>query len=142
MYENELTGTKLADIDKVGVEKAKEPGYVYIGRENEKRGLTESPLANPYRLSDGYTRREAVEEYVAHFYEEYRSRSQFATYVGLTEGKTLLCFCQPKLCHGHAIILHHTHKTRLLTDPHKSVDIDKLEERVRASVKQLAETKA
>jgi len=141
MYHNELTDMRLADIDKVGVETVKEPGYVYIGRENERRGLTESPLYNPYKLSDGYSRREAVLKYVEHFYAEIRDKDAFVALINTVRGKTLLCFCEPKLCHGHVIILHHAYRTRMLRDPETRVETDVLEERVNNAVKQLAETK-
>ncbi len=75
------------------------PNHVYIGRRNNRYGLPQSKWANPYKLSDGYSREDALTLY----------RQYILNKPGLLEdlpelmGKTLFCWCKPKACHGDVL---------------------------------------
>ena len=69
--------------------------YVYIGRG--------SPFGNPFVIGKDGTREEVLEKYRVYFYERIARDSKFKMMVLSLRGKTLGCFCKPKLCHGDII---------------------------------------
>lgn len=74
--------------------------YVYIGRAG--RGF-EGTWGNPFPLRPAYAREEIIEKYTAWLYEEFNAPYRARMYEALA-GKTLVCFCKPKLCHGDIIV--------------------------------------
>lgn len=75
------------------------PFDVYIGR--AMPGYAQSPYHNPIKLVPGMTRQECLE----------RLRRVWADNPELIErmkkeltGKTIACWCEPQLCHGHLIV--------------------------------------
>lgn len=75
-----------------------EPYDLYIGRKNITYNLEESKWANPYSL-EFYNREEALS-----LYETYVRQSELYNQLDELEGKTLGCWCAPKLCHGDVLI--------------------------------------
>ena len=75
-----------------------EPYDLYIGRKNVTYNLEESKWANPYSLKF-YNREEALS-----LYETYIRQSELYNSLDELEGKTLGCWCSPKLCHGDILI--------------------------------------
>lgn len=60
-------------------------------------------LGNPFAMSDGWSREEAVERYR----EAFRDRlddPEFRAAVEELHGKTLACWCTPRSCHGDVIL--------------------------------------
>lgn len=75
-----------------------EPYDLYIGRENITYNLEERKWKNPFSL-EFYNREEAVS-----LYETYVRQSELYNQLDELEGKTLGCWCAPKLCHGDILI--------------------------------------
>lgn len=73
---------------------------LYIGRKMASWKLDASAWANPHKLeSDNLIERAAtVNAYVRTILE-----SDFRTNLHTLRGKTLGCWCAPRLCHGHAL---------------------------------------
>jgi hypothetical protein len=83
---------------------------VYIGRKNEGRGLSKSPLANPYRIGKDGDRDEVIRKYTSWLYKQTQSDtparrelSRLARERKAGRDVRLLCFCSPKKCHGDVI---------------------------------------
>lgn len=79
---------------------------IYIGRENVKKKLTESPFANPFKLNNDLTseRIKVVYDYFCHFYSKMKREPSFLKKVLALRGKILGCWCKPYLCHGDIIV--------------------------------------
>lgn len=79
--------------------------YVYIGRAG--KGLS-GYFGNPFR--DG-TRAEIVKYFREYFERQLLTNEVFAAKVLDLQGKTLVCFCKPLLCHGDVIVEYLDGKT-------------------------------
>lgn len=91
---------------------------IYIGRKNSHQNLPQSPLANPYVISDKILNRNAVIElYRQWLWQQIKSWRETGIYnpavqelLNLCElvrqGKeiNLVCWCKPKPCHGDVIV--------------------------------------
>lgn len=63
-------------------------------------------FGNPFKIQkDGgnWTREESVEAYKDYFKWRIENDDEFRTAVDGLKGKTLMCHCKPKLCHGDVI---------------------------------------
>lgn len=65
-------------------------------------------LGNPYRLNDGYSRRESIQNFIDDFQERLNTDPEFRKAVRQLDGETLGCWCRSlgsttPLCHGDAI---------------------------------------
>lgn len=76
---------------------------VYIGRANAKFNLPNSGWGNPFFLSDPSLREEIYVQYKNWLDEQVASNKITVERLLTLEGKDLVCFCAPKLCHGHAL---------------------------------------
>ncbi len=83
------------------------PGAVYVGRAG--RGLSNSPLANPFRLDRSRPRDEqehVLESYRRwlwrHIQTDSPQRRELARLAALPDG-ILVCFCAPARCHAETI---------------------------------------
>jgi hypothetical protein len=76
-----------------------DPYDIYIGRRESTRALPDSPWRNPYVIKEDTesARREAIQKCLVHL-----SGPQILK-IGSLKGKTLGCWCKPKLCHGDAL---------------------------------------
>lgn len=74
-----------------------DPDYVYIGRPG--KGL-KGPFGNPYRLIVGPQRKTTLKRYRAYLLNKLNTDSEFRIQVAELSGKTLVCFCKPRECHG------------------------------------------
>lgn len=63
-------------------------------------------IGNPYRMSDGYSREEAVDLFREDFVEKLQNDAEFREAVDELEGKTLGGHCKPKACHGDVIVAY------------------------------------
>jgi hypothetical protein len=85
-------------------------GWIYIGRENRKYMLAESPLHNPWPLQKESDRTELLAKYKRHHWGELKRRHSparlevFRLVRLARQGDVHLgCFCKPKDCHGDLI---------------------------------------
>ncbi len=72
----------------------KEKGYIYIGRP--------SIYGNPFSVKD-FGREGAIAKFEVHFGLLVRADEAFRKRIHALEGKTLVCYCKPKRCHGDVI---------------------------------------
>jgi hypothetical protein len=72
------------------------PYDIYIGRQNNRYGLPESPFHNPYRIPQDGGRTEVLDKYHAHLL----SRPDLLARLPELRGKVLACWCKPYECHG------------------------------------------
>src|SRR5688572_20605095 len=85
-----------------------DPKYHYIGRirgdqsyEEAERGF-DGRWGNPFILRFEKHRELILEMYEKWLHKQpFKYRQQMANYLW---GKTLVCFCKPKLCHGDVIV--------------------------------------
>jgi hypothetical protein len=68
-----------------------DPSYVYIGRP--------SKWGNPYPIQPGCTREQSIAKFKKYFWQ----RQDLIDSLHELKDKTLVCFCAPAHCHGHAI---------------------------------------
>ena len=73
--------------------------YVYIGRANRSTNLSASAWHNPYLIGNGKSRAAVV----AQFREYVLRSSDLLKRLSELEGKRLVCWCAPALCHGDAL---------------------------------------
>lgn len=80
-----------------------DPQYVYIGRPG--KGLT-GEWGNPYSLDKNDDRADVIKKYMLWIDLKIQSKKDNwkNKIIGL-RGKTLVCFCTPKLCHGDVLAL-------------------------------------
>jgi hypothetical protein len=89
---------------------------VYIRNKNSYQGKGEfigrpSPLSNPIHITEDISRETAVYEYSKYIKKEIRKRSPKIIFelerlfsILIKEQRlNLICFCSPKLCHGHLL---------------------------------------
>lgn len=77
-----------------------EKDFYYIGRDNVQYGLCESDFHNPYILINETERKEVYEKYKNHI----RTSPELIKKLPVLIGKTLGCYCLPKICHGEALV--------------------------------------
>lgn len=73
---------------------------VYIGRAGHGH---DGYFGNPFVLTPVISRISVLTKYEKWFYERLGSDLVFRKRIHDLKGKTLGCFCSPKLCHGHII---------------------------------------
>ena len=73
-----------------------EPYDIFIGRG--------SPFGNPYKISEGCNRKQAIESYRQWFDAQLVFDPTFSAKVLALKGKTLGCYCKPLDCHGDVIV--------------------------------------
>lgn len=73
---------------------------VYIGRAGHGQ---DGYFGNPIRLEHEGQREEVLQKYEAYFYDRIQKDPEFRSRIHALKGKTLGCFCKPKLCHGDII---------------------------------------
>lgn len=87
---------KIINISKAPVGWLDSPDYVYIGRSGH--GL-DGYFGNPIRL-DERPRGSTFKEYEKYLINRLDTDEEFRNRVKELKGKTLVCFCKPKSCHG------------------------------------------
>lgn len=94
------------------------PEYVYIGRYNSRYGLKRSIWYNPYKMLECPSKRTdktgKVIERLWNDKQRWRVIHSFSAYLKYNEmlqsrlheleGKTLVCWCAPKPCHGGILL--------------------------------------
>ena len=101
IYEDELTGTKLINLEKADPDDFEDT--VYIGGEADFYDYEHSVHANPYSVNE-QTGREAQEKYKTHFYRKILEDEEYLEDVLDLKGKTLLSWMYPQHDHGEIII--------------------------------------
>jgi protein gp37 len=80
--------------------------FVYIGRVNPTYNLPESPWHNPFKLEKDTpeNRAKGVEQYRQYITERLAKEPELLQKLHELKGKTLACWCSPKICHGDVLI--------------------------------------
>lgn len=87
-----------------------DPNAIYIGRTAPRSHLKASKYANPYVIGQqGMNREEVVWRYDmwvrGKLHDMTLGRAKWIReHLQDLDGKTLVCWCSPKLCHGDALI--------------------------------------
>ena len=76
---------------------------VYIGRPSPKNGLSGSKYANPFPAKTEEDRPQVVEKYQKWLASEITQGRITKEELAELHGKDLVCYCAPKLCHGHVL---------------------------------------
>lgn len=96
MANSTKTKTRVVNIYKA-------PYDIYIGRGGKgKDGYFGNPIKLPAKANEK-ERLEVLHKYTEYFSERLENDSEFKRRVHALKGKTLGCFCAPKLCHGDVI---------------------------------------
>jgi len=77
------------------------PEYVYIGRSG--KGMS-GYFGNPFPIQTGRKRGSTLEKYRKYLEHRLMTDTEFYRRVKDLKGKTLVCFCKPKPCHGDILI--------------------------------------
>lgn len=89
---------------------------IYIGRANKSYGLEASPLSNPFKISEEYSREDVIELYRQHLwkainrYKEGQSSPIMDALIDIYKRVMiwdeieLTCWCSPLPCHGDVIV--------------------------------------
>jgi hypothetical protein len=80
--------------------------FIYIGRPNRlvKEGFgADGYYGNPFKLSSESERQEIYDRFYEYAVERVGEEEEYRNRVAYLDGKTLACWCAPKLCHGHAL---------------------------------------
>ena len=77
-----------------------DPNFVYIGRQNNRLGISASKWANPFVENTDGTRDEVIEKYRAWIVQQ----PELMAALPELKGKVLGCYCKPKACHGHVLV--------------------------------------
>lgn len=98
-------------VTKVVNQKRTDRYDVDIGRaDNGESDMSNTPvgepgwLGNPFAMSDGWSREEAVERFREAFRQRLREDEEFRAAVDDLHGQILACYCKPKACHGDVIV--------------------------------------
>lgn len=71
------------------------PDIVYLGRRNNRFGLQQHPLANPYMIGKDGDRDMVLFQYRCHLL----ANPELLDLARAQKGKTLVCWCAPERCH-------------------------------------------
>lgn len=74
---------------------------VYIGRAGKGQ---DGYFGNPFVLEREADRESVLRRYREYFYARLEVDEEFKRRIHELDGKTLGCFCKPKLCHGDIIV--------------------------------------
>ena len=77
-------------------QKFSRPEYEYIGRENLTYKIPASKWHNPYKIGPENSRMGVLEKYEQYILLNNGLKNELST----LKGKTLVCWCAPKSCHG------------------------------------------
>ncbi len=91
----------MAQTDKMKVVHCmREPYDVYIGRRNNRAGLTQSKWANPFIVGKDGTLEEVLEKYR----DKVTNDPELMAALHELKNQTIGCWCRPKRCHGDILI--------------------------------------
>lgn len=90
---------------------------VYIGRGGKGQ---DGYFGNPIRLEDESQRVSVLHQYERYFFDRLVRDPIFNERVYSLKGKTLGCFCKPKLCHGDIIVDYLENETRMFITARRS----------------------
>jgi hypothetical protein len=100
--------TTLVNVKKV---EGKRPRFnVYIGRQNPWQGFKQSIFANPFKIGEDCSRKQAIVRYrkwlLGTAYKDFRQeqRMKILRAIPKLKGKILGCWCSPLPCHGDVLI--------------------------------------
>ena len=82
------------------------PQYYYIGRGNPAYNLPTSAFANPFKIIADTTenREAAVHQYRPYIVQLMREIPALKAELEKMRGKTFVCWCSPKRCHGEVLL--------------------------------------
>lgn len=81
------------------------PDYVYVGRsaKNRQQCHSNSNLGNPFVIGRDGTREDVIKKFRTHALGRIAFDHEYLERVKALYGKTLVCFCAPKACHGDVL---------------------------------------
>jgi hypothetical protein len=77
---------------------------VYIGRRNNKFNLQESKFANPFPITEEYSRQEVIDKYKTWLWNQIKQGLITKEDILSLDGKDLVCYCSPHSCHGDVLL--------------------------------------
>lgn len=77
--------------------------YVYVGRSRGDAPELDGRLGNPFTLRYEDERDSVLRRYQSYLDRKLATTPDFARRVEACRGKTLVCYCKPKRCHGDVI---------------------------------------
>lgn len=89
--------TTVINIKNAPVDWKDDPQYVYIGRGGHGH---EGYFGNPFPLKSGKKRGSTLDKYKVYLQRRITMDREFEQRLRELKGKTLVCFCHPKPCHG------------------------------------------
>lgn len=98
--------TKVENIRNLTGSWELEARYVYIGRAGHGH---DGYFGNPFELKQEADRERVYQQYVDYLKARVRNDETFRRSVKALSGKTLVCFCAPKRCHGNALAIMADH---------------------------------
>lgn len=96
-----MSETKVINIKDAPIGWEDDPNYVYIGRGG--RGH-DGYFGNPYNIQSGRKRGSTLKKYKIYLQRKITMDREFEQRLRDLKGKTLVCFCHPKPCHGEIMI--------------------------------------
>lgn len=76
----------------------------YIGRPNASLGLAGSKFANIFPITETDSREIVVEKYKNWLWQQIKEGKITLEDLLSLEGKNLVCYCAPQLCHGDVLL--------------------------------------
>ena len=79
--------------------------WTYIGRANSYAGLTQSPLANPFKVKDFGGRGRTLPHYRRWLWGRIQAgdKAVLDALKAIDETTALVCYCKPGPCHGDVV---------------------------------------
>jgi protein gp37 len=121
------TPTRVIRVQDAPFDWKADPQHVYIGRKmGGQYKLDDSPFGNPFRLEHDTPegRAEGIEKYRRHILPKLHFDPKFRAQFDALKGKTLVCWCHPKACHGDLLAEWLEHGVPELDDELKAVAVE------------------
>ena len=79
--------------------------WVYIGRANRTAGLSQSPLANPFKVKDFGGRGRTLPRYRQWLWDRIQAgdKAVLDALRSIGPSSVLICWCKPGPCHGDVV---------------------------------------
>lgn len=106
--------TTVANVRDLPPDWHADPRYVYVGRSRADLPELDGRLGNPFVLAREEDRGLVLTRYENYFDRKIETTPSFRDRVEACRGKILVCYCEPRACHGDVIAawLNETEETR------------------------------
>jgi hypothetical protein len=80
--------------------------WLYIGRKNRRGNFEPSPLANPFKRTNGMRPGDTLQQYRQWLWQRIQARDEavLGELRKIDEGSVLVCWCKPGPCHGDVVM--------------------------------------